>query len=96
VDVGGDAREAEAFGAQFEEMVFRIVRMHGTSFRIVGAKRQTLQWLYWLYWLFFHRECGLVVPDDGVASAGVRRPQESASRVSAVFKARRLGASAGH
>jgi len=34
--------------------------------------------------------------DDRVASAGVRRPQESASRVSAVFKARRLGASAGH
>jgi len=31
-----------------------------------------------------------------VASAGVRRPEKSASRVSAAFKARRLGGSAGH
>jgi hypothetical protein len=34
-DVGGDAREAEAFGAHFEELVFSFVRMHGTSFLMV-------------------------------------------------------------
>jgi len=56
VDVGGDAREAEAFGAHFEELIFSFVRMHGTSFRMVGAKDQTLHWLYWLYWLFLHRQ----------------------------------------
>ena len=33
---------------------------------------------------------------QGVASASVRRPEKSASRVSAAFKARRLGGSAGH
>jgi hypothetical protein len=55
-DVVGDAREAEAFGAEFGELIFNIVAMHGTSFRIVGAKDQTLHWLYWLYWLFLHRE----------------------------------------
>ena len=35
MDVGGDAREAEAFGAHFEELVFSFVRMHGTSFLMV-------------------------------------------------------------
>jgi hypothetical protein len=41
VEVGGDAREAEAFGAQFEELIFSVVAIHGTSFRMVwgeGAK----------------------------------------------------------
>jgi hypothetical protein len=56
MDVGGDAREAEALGAHFEELVFSVVAIHGTSFRMVGAKGQTLRWLYWLYWLFLYRE----------------------------------------
>jgi hypothetical protein len=53
VDVGGDVREAEAFGAHFQELIFSFVCMHGADFRMVGAKDQTLHWLYWLYWLFF-------------------------------------------
>jgi hypothetical protein len=35
VDVGGDAREAQTFRAHFEELVFSVVRMHGTSFLMV-------------------------------------------------------------
>jgi hypothetical protein len=62
VEVGGDAREADAFGTHFEELVFYVVRMHGTSFRIVVAKDQTLHWLYWLYWLF--------LPSEGVQGRG--------------------------
>ncbi len=58
-DVGGDAREAQTFGAEFGELIFSIVAVHETSFRMLGAKDQTLHWLYWLYWLFFtEKECG--------------------------------------
>jgi hypothetical protein len=53
VEIGGDVRETEALGAHFEELVFSVVAIHGTSFRRVGASGQTLHWLYWLYWLFF-------------------------------------------
>jgi len=49
VDAGGNAREAEALGVDFGELVFRVLSMHGTSFRMVGAKDQTLHWLYWLF-----------------------------------------------
>ena len=37
MDVGGDAREACAFGAEFEELVFGFVRMHGADFRMSGG-----------------------------------------------------------
>ena len=53
VDVGGDAREAAAFGTHFQELIFSFVCMHRASFRTVGERRQTFHWLYWLYWLFF-------------------------------------------
>jgi hypothetical protein len=56
VDVGGDAREAEAFGAEFGELIFNFIRMHVAIFAWVGAKDQTLHWLYWLYWLFFGKK----------------------------------------
>jgi hypothetical protein len=56
VEIGGDAREAEAFGAELGELIFSFVAIHRTSFRIVGAKDQTLHWLCWLYWLFLCRE----------------------------------------
>jgi hypothetical protein len=72
VDVGGNPREAEAFGAHFEELVFGFVRMHGTSFRIIGTKDQTLHWLYWLYWLFVCRE--------GRLERGVRWGERRVSR----------------
>jgi hypothetical protein len=49
VEIGGDAREAEAFGTEFQELVFSVVRMHGASFCMVRAKGQTFHWLYWLF-----------------------------------------------
>jgi hypothetical protein len=57
VEAGGDAREAEALGAEFGELIFNVVAMHGTIFRIVWAKDQTLRWLCWLYWLFLRWTC---------------------------------------
>ncbi len=38
VEVGGDAREAEAFGAEFGEPVFNVVRMHGPVFAWFGRR----------------------------------------------------------
>jgi hypothetical protein len=58
VELGGDAREAEAFGTELGEPVFSVSRTHGASFRIVGAKDQRLRWLHWLYWLFFRGRAG--------------------------------------
>jgi hypothetical protein len=71
VDAGGDARKAEAFGAQFEELVFSIVRLHGTSFSIVRANGLTFHWLYWLYWLFFRRKSALAAAVDESAVGDV-------------------------
>ena len=56
VDVGGDARQAEAFGAEFGELIFSLVTIPGTILRTLAAEDQTFHWLYWLYWLFFCRE----------------------------------------
>jgi len=36
MDVGGDAREAEALGTEFGELVFSVVAMHGGDFRMSG------------------------------------------------------------
>jgi hypothetical protein len=35
MDVGGDAQEAEALGAEFGELILNFIRMHGDDFRVV-------------------------------------------------------------
>jgi hypothetical protein len=39
MEVGGDAREAEAFGAEFGELIFSTIVIHGASFRTFQRAR---------------------------------------------------------